>query len=75
MDKATIEKAVDSAFDSCLSEIYPLVSQELYPAAFANEYSWLRVKKHPWLYEAAEWGMLALSAGAFVLACAVYFGR
>lgn len=44
MDKATIEKAVDSAFDSCLSEIYPLVSQELYPAAFANEYSWLRVK-------------------------------
>ena len=37
---------------------------------------WSRLKKkHPWLDEAAEWGMLALSAGAFVLACAVYFGR
>ena len=37
---------------------------------------WSRLKKkHPWLYEAAEWGMLALAAGAFVLACAVYFGR
>ena len=37
---------------------------------------WSRLKKkHPWLYEAAEWGMLALSAGAFVLACAGYFGR
>ena len=44
MDKSAIEKTVDSAFDSCLSEISPLVNQELYPAAFANEYSWLRVK-------------------------------
>lgn len=44
MDKSVIEKAVDSAFNSCLSEIYPLVDQELYPAAFANEHSWLRVK-------------------------------
>ena len=44
MDKSVIEKAVDSAFDSCLSEIYPLVDQELYPVAFANEHSWLRVK-------------------------------
>ena len=36
---------------------------------------WSRLKKkHPWLYEAAEWGMLALSAGAFVLACACILG-
>ena len=44
MEKTAIEKAVDTAFDSCLAEIYPLVDRELYPAAFANEYSWLRVK-------------------------------
>ena len=30
---------------------------------------WDRMKsKHPWLYEAAEWAMLALSAAAFGLA-------
>lgn len=44
MDKITIEKTVDSAFDKCLEEIRPLVSRELYPAAFANEYSWMRVQ-------------------------------
>lgn len=26
----------------------------------------------PWLYEAIEWGVLALSAAAFLLALAVY---
>ena len=37
---------------------------------------WKRFKKnHPWLYETVEWGMLALSAGSFLLACAIYFGR
>ena len=44
MDKTSIEKAVDSAFDSSLEEIRPLINRELYPAAFANEYSWLKVK-------------------------------
>lgn len=44
MDKASIEKTVDAAFASCLEEIQPLINRELYPAAFANEYSWLRVK-------------------------------
>lgn len=29
----------------------------------------------PWLYEAAEWGMLALSAGAFLLALAAFLER
>lgn len=44
MDKTLIEKAVDSAFDLSLEEIRPLINRELYPAAFANEHSWLRVK-------------------------------
>lgn len=44
MDKITIEKTVDSAFDKCLEEIRPLVSRELHPNAFADEYSWLRVQ-------------------------------
>ena len=32
-------------------------------------------KSHPRLYEAVEWGCVILSAGAFVLALAVYLGR
>ena len=44
MDSSLIEKAVDSAFDLCIKEIEPQINCELYPAAFANEYSWLRVR-------------------------------
>lgn len=34
---------------------------------------WNKLKKsRPWLYEAMEWGVLALSATAFLLALAVY---
>lgn len=34
---------------------------------------WRRLKKaHPWLYEAAEWAVLGLSVGSFLLALAVY---
>lgn len=34
---------------------------------------WKKVKKSlPLLYEIMEWGMLGLSAGAFLLALAVY---
>lgn len=37
---------------------------------------WERLKKnHPRLYEAVEWGVLVLAAGAFLLALAVYLGR
>lgn len=37
---------------------------------------WAKLKKkHPLLYEAIEWGVLALSAGAFFLALAMYLGR
>ena len=44
MDKKKIEKIVDSAFDKALESIRPAVNRELYPGAFANEYSWLSVK-------------------------------
>ncbi len=34
---------------------------------------WQKLKKgHPWLYEAMEWGVLAMSAAAFLLALTVY---
>lgn len=37
---------------------------------------WAKLRKeHPWLYEAIEWGVLALSAGSFLLALAMYLGR
>lgn len=45
MEKTEIEKIVDTAFDQAFSQIQSAVDKELYPAAFANEYSWLRVKK------------------------------
>ena len=36
---------------------------------------WSKLKKsHPWLYEAIEWGVLGLSAVAFVLALMVFLG-
>lgn len=44
MDSNDIKKAVDHSFDKALSAIKPAINRELYPAAFANEYSWLHVK-------------------------------
>lgn len=44
MDKAQIEKIVDEAFDSVLSQIEKNLETQLYPSAFANEHSWLHVK-------------------------------
>lgn len=29
-------------------------------------------ESHPWLYEAVEWGVLAFSVGAFLMAAAIY---
>lgn len=44
MNRQEIEKIVDTCFDRELGQIQQKVSMELYPAAFANECSWLRVK-------------------------------
>lgn len=44
MKNERISSAVDAAFDKALKAIQPQLDNELYPAAFANEFSWLRVK-------------------------------
>mgnify|MGYP001853006604 CR=1 FL=1 len=44
MDRSKINSAVDSAFDSAFKNWSHQIEKELYPAAFADEYSWLRVK-------------------------------
>lgn len=44
MDRTMIEKTVDKCFDEAIGQISGRVNMELYPDAFANEYSWLRVK-------------------------------
>lgn len=44
MNQEKINAAVDAAFDKALAAIQPRMERELYPRAFANEYSWLRVK-------------------------------
>lgn len=45
MEKSKIDSAIDSAFDSAFKNWSAQIQRELYPAAFTNEYSWLRVKK------------------------------
>lgn len=44
MNQEKINAAVDAAFDKALKAIQPRMDRELYPRAFANEYSWLSVK-------------------------------
>ena len=40
-----INSIVDSSFDSAFSDWTKQIEQELYPSAFTDEYSWLRVKR------------------------------
>ena len=44
MNQEKINAAVDAAFDKALAAIQPRMDWELYPRAFANEYSWISVK-------------------------------
>lgn len=44
MDKERIDSVIDSAFDSTFANWSARVERELYPSAFADQYSWLRVK-------------------------------
>ena len=44
MNQEKINAAVDAAFDKALAAIQPRMDRELYPRAFATEYSWLSVK-------------------------------
>lgn len=45
MGKNEINSAVDSAFNSAFEKWSTQIQHELYPSAFADESSWLRVKK------------------------------
>lgn len=44
MDRDKINSVVDSAFDKSFSDWSNKIEKELYPSAFKDEYSWLRVK-------------------------------
>lgn len=44
MDRDKISEIVDTAFDSTFSTWFKQIEKDLYPSAFADEYSWLRVK-------------------------------
>lgn len=44
MTSEKISQIIDSSFDAAFSSWSQKIEKDLYPAAFANEYSWLRVK-------------------------------
>jgi hypothetical protein len=44
MTSENIEKSLNTAFDTAFSAWTVQIEKELYPAAFADEYSWQRVK-------------------------------
>lgn len=44
MDKNKINQIIDPSFDSAFESWDKQIGRELYPSAFADEYSWLRVK-------------------------------
>ena len=44
MDRNTINSVVDNAFDSSFKNWNRQIEKELYPAAFSDENSWMRVK-------------------------------
>lgn len=44
MDRNAINNIVDNAFDASFMSWNQQIEKELYPSAFADEYSWLRVK-------------------------------
>ena len=44
MDRDKISEIVDTAFDSTFSTWSKQIEKDLYPSAFVDEYSWLRVK-------------------------------
>lgn len=44
MNKDKIDSVIDKSFDSAFENWSKQIERELYPAAFADSYSWLRVK-------------------------------
>lgn len=45
MEESKITSVIDSSFDSIFKTWSSKIEKELYPSAFADEFSWLRVKK------------------------------
>lgn len=45
MNKEQINAIIDSSFDIAFNNWSNKIERELYPSAFTDEYSWLRVKK------------------------------
>lgn len=45
MDSDKIKQIVDDSFESIFSTWSEQIEHDLYPSAFANQYSWLKVKK------------------------------
>ncbi|WP_302626774.1 hypothetical protein [uncultured Eubacterium sp.] len=43
-DKKDISQIIDTSFDKAFTLWSTQIERELYPAAFADEHSWLRVK-------------------------------
>ena len=44
MDRNKVNIIIDNAFDASFKSWNQQIDKELYPGAFADEYSWLRVK-------------------------------
>lgn len=44
VESEKICQIIDSSFDSVFASWSHKIERDLYPSAFANEYSWLRVK-------------------------------
>lgn len=44
MNRSEIERIVDLSFDRALGSVRPDIEKELYPGAFTDPSSWLRVK-------------------------------
>ena len=44
MDKNKINSVVDSSFDKAFQNWTNRIERDLYPSAFSDPYSWLRVK-------------------------------
>lgn len=44
MNSDKISEIIDNSFDAVFSTWSKQIEKELYPSAFADEYSWLRVK-------------------------------
>lgn len=67
MSPDEINKIIDEAFNQSFKEWERQIEDELYPSAFADPYSWLRVKN------ALLVNNVSKSGGKIASSCAVWF--